>query len=1093
MSGRRAAGVAGRVLAPATPDVFVERPRLLELLDWIERRRLTTLIAGAGFGKSALLAGWARGRRVAWVGASERERSLEAFAAAVVDSLRLRAPGLDSDLGVLLGGVRGPDAGTDSERAVACASLLTRALEERLTRDLVLVVDDFEEVTASEPVARLVEALVLQAPSRLHVAICSRSPLPFAVGRLRAQGQLLELGGAELAFSPAETAALVREVAGPIGDDDVAAIQRSTAGWPAAVRLAVEAMRSAPAGERTLVVARLQRPGGSIFDFLAEEVFAREPEAVQKLLGAVAPLERFTAALCAALGLPDAEAILPALAGRGLFVELHGDIAGWYSLAPPIREFMRARPDARRSDGRSVRRRAARWLEEHGGALDALALAVTDRDGPTIVRLLHRHGARLLAEGGGNAILEAAGALTPEASDADVEALVGEALQATGDWDAALARFERSTALAGGITPGLAWRMGLIHHLRGRLDEALAVYSAGAAAGGEPRDVALTLAWRSAAHWLRGDGEALRNDAARAVALAGEAGDDQALAAAHTALAMLAAFDGDRGANDLHYLQALDHAKRAGDVLQLIRIRTNRGSRHLEEGGFAEAIAELDIALELADVAGFQSFRGLALTNRGDALYRLGRLEEAVADLEAARTLYEHQGSQMVAYPLEKLAEVYAERGRNTQAAACYTAAVEHAEAAGDLQGLVPALSGLARLRAREGVPEASELAARARSFEYGMAHVRAVVADGWVALASGETGRAAAAAEEAASFAAVRRDRVGLAEALELAALAADAPVRASDHLREAVALWSDLGVPVGVARASLALALVAHDEPATRACESELRALGVRDFRLQLDEILRRTTGVPLSVQTLGRFRVLRGGEPVGVTEWQSRKARDLLKLLVARRGKPGPRDVFMDLLWPGEPAGRLGGRLSVVLSTLRSVLDPAKAHPSDHFVGADKASLWLQRETVDVDVERFLAAAAGALSATRRGASDAGVLLAEAEQAYVGDFLEEDLYEDWAVGLREEARTTYVDVARSLARHAGRTGDADVAARLYRRILERDGYDEGAHLALVGTLVSAGRHGEARRCYQAYCARMEEIGVAAALFPESPPEGH
>ncbi len=68
----------------------------------------------------------------------------------------------------------------------------------------------------------------------------------------------------------------------------------------------------------------------------------------------------------------------------------------------------------------------------------------------------------------------------------------------------------------------------------------------------------------------------------------------------------------------------------------------------------------------------------------------------------------------------------------------------------------------------------------------------------------------------------------------------------------------------------------------------------------------------------------------------------------------------------------------------------------------------------------------------------------------------------------------------------------GDADGATRYYLRILERDPYDEGAHLGLVAALVAAGRHGEARRRYGFYAAKMEEISVEAAPFPGSTGSG-
>jgi len=109
-----------------------------------------------------------------------------------------------------------------------------------------------------------------------------------------------------------------------------------------------------------------------------------------------------------------------------------------------------------------------------------------------------------------------------------------------------------------------------------------------------------------------------------------------------------------------------------------------------------------------------------------------------------------------------------------------------------------------------------------------------------------------------------------------------------------------------------------------------------------------------------------------------------------------------------------------------------------------------------------------------------------LAAAEAAYTGDFLEEDAYEEWAIGIREECRAVYTQVVRALADEARARGDTDPATRFYLRILERDPYDESAHLGLVTALEAAGRHGEARRCFRTYCARMDEIGVESAPFP-------
>ncbi|WP_163572779.1 bacterial transcriptional activator domain-containing protein [Fodinicola feengrottensis] len=133
----------------------------------------------------------------------------------------------------------------------------------------------------------------------------------------------------------------------------------------------------------------------------------------------------------------------------------------------------------------------------------------------------------------------------------------------------------------------------------------------------------------------------------------------------------------------------------------------------------------------------------------------------------------------------------------------------------------------------------------------------------------------------------------------------------------------------------------------------------------------------------------------------------------------------------------------------------------------MGTDKYAIELRNLAVDVEV--FLAIAAKAQMEYERGSADAPRALALAEATYSGDFLEEDPYQDWAVPLREEAKARYLELVRLLASIASKAGEYDRAARYRLRALERDTFDEEAHLGLIGALVAAGRHGEAKRRYQ------------------------
>ncbi|MGH3648565.1 MAG: AfsR/SARP family transcriptional regulator, partial [Micromonosporaceae bacterium] len=240
------------------------------------------------------------------------------------------------------------------------------------------------------------------------------------------------------------------------------------------------------------------------------------------------------------------------------------------------------------------------------------------------------------------------------------------------------------------------------------------------------------------------------------------------------------------------------------------------------------------------------------------------------------------------------------------------------------------------------------------------------------------------------------------------------------------------------------------------------------------------------PVRIETMGGFRVIRDGQVVPQAAWKSHKARDLVKILVSRRGRPISIDQLVELLWPGEEPRSVSNRLNVLMSTVRSLLDPDRRYGSDGLLSHDTDSVQLRLTELDVDIESFLADATAGNRLLREGRTEEGLQrLARAEAAYVGEFCETDPYADWAVPLREEARTTYREVASRLAQHALRHEDPDAAVRLLLRILERDPYDEHSHLRLMAVLTDSGRHGDARRHYRGYCARMDELGVEAAPF--------
>lgn len=229
---------------------------------------------------------------------------------------------------------------------------------------------------------------------------------------------------------------------------------------------------------------------------------------------------------------------------------------------------------------------------------------------------------------------------------------------------------------------------------------------------------------------------------------------------------------------------------------------------------------------------------------------------------------------------------------------------------------------------------------------------------------------------------------------------------------------------------------------------------------------------------VRTLGRFEVLAPGaaEP---SRWSSRKARDALKVLIARRGRAIPREELIELLWPDVDLATARNRLSVVLSMVRNALDPDRRLDSDVLV-ADRQAVALDLGLVAVDVDAFFTAAGAALAAIERGAPDTAALVADAlDLADRGPFLAEDPYADWSTVTRAAVERTHRQLLRAMAR-ATEGVHPDEAVGWWARLVEVDPDDDAALGSLVALLERAGRHGEAAVHRESAARRRRSLGL-------------
>jgi ATP/maltotriose-dependent transcriptional regulator MalT/DNA-binding SARP family transcriptional activator len=1065
------------VRPPQLAAGVVARPELEATLQRGARRPLVSLVAGAGWGKSTLVARWLADQPAAWYRVDAEDRDPQQLAAGLATAVATTS------------GRPLPTRPTGSDPGALGAALLAGWADDGPVR---VVLDDVQQLRGSAGL-ELVRTLVGTAGPHLQLVLLAADDLDLIDARHRAAGTVLELDAANLAMGADAVAELLDTELDP--DPALAArLADVTGGWPAAIRLLIESLRAVPAEARSGQVSALAGAGGPIAGYLLAVVLPTLDPAVRRTLLQVALLGTVSIeTLATVTGEPvlDLATRLRAAVRRGLVRWSPTSSEGEVELAPVLRRVLRSWDDPAHGSSETLVTELVDGLlaaGEGGRALEVLTATGRTAD---VVEVLAHHGDALLGRGEVLAVERAAASVTPAERTPTVDRLHGHALAYRGEWSAALACLAAAGAARGGAAHGgamplpteLALPLGLTHHLRGDLGAAADAY------GRAPDDErtathAVLRSWRATCHWLRGERDEARHHADQALSLAEQLEDDHALAHAHTAQALVAASDGDRRGNAGHYRQALTAAERAGDRLQQARIRTNLGSHHLEDGRYDDAKRETDRAIDLASALGYTPILGVAWCNRAEISLRTGALDQAIADATTARELFARIDSRNESYAEHLLGDARREQGELVLARVAYERAIRLVGRAGDHQGLVPAHIGLAKTLASTDPDRAAEVAARALALDGGMERAQALLAGAWVELARGDHDRVRTLATEALEDAERREDPVAVAEAVTCLALVADDPTAG---LRAALRRWQEVHAPLSTARVELGLARRSDraDERAhVASLERRLLAWGCPPdggafpHRAVAAVELRPRT----SIRVLGGFVVERSGRPVPRAAWGSRKARDLLKVLVVRAGRRISREQLADLLWPDEPYEEVTNRLSVALSVVRSVLAEGDASRDAGPIRTVDDAIELDGDAVDIDLVRFEELADEGERAARSGDVAAAVVaLTAAEEAYGGDLLEDDLESTWVVDRREALRSRYVSVARTLAGFVVED-DPDHALRLLLRVLDRDGYDEPAHLEVCRALLRAGRHGEARRRHRIYADRMTELELPA-----------
>jgi LuxR family transcriptional regulator, maltose regulon positive regulatory protein len=420
----------------------VARPRLLSRLDAVLHVPLTLVSAPAGFGKSTLLADWLRQElrienaelrtspsasdsqfsifnsqfKVAWLALDAGDNDPITFLRYLIAAFQTIAPSVG---GTALAMLQGPPPAAETLIRVLLNDLAA------LPHESVLVLDDYQLITTPAIHAALT-VLLEHLPPMLHLILATRADPPLPLARLRARGQLVELRAADLRFTPDEAVAFLTEVMGlPLTLADVLALEARTEGWIAGLQLAALAMR-----DRDDLAGFISAFTGShrfVVEYLATEVFERQPAHLQEFLLQTAILDRMCGPLCdAILGIENeklkiektsvesqpsqfsifnsqfsnsySQLILDQLERANLFLVPLDDERRWYRYHHLFGEVLRGRllAGATPAEIGRLHQRASAWFARQGSIEEAIQHALAAGQPAQAAHLVEQHAEAMI-------------------------------------------------------------------------------------------------------------------------------------------------------------------------------------------------------------------------------------------------------------------------------------------------------------------------------------------------------------------------------------------------------------------------------------------------------------------------------------------------------------------------------------------------------------------------------------------------------------------------------------------------------------------------------------------------------------------------
>lgn len=1065
------------------PPLRRETLRRERLIDWLRVKihsRVVLVTAEAGYGKTTLLADFARHSRrpTMWYRLDAEDRNWVSFIHYLVAAGREIQPGFGSATRDLLDELA---TSTGPTRDTIIATLMR---DFQALGGGALVIDDYHLVDDVPDVRVVVRELLARAPERLSLVFIGRQPPTLPLSRLRTLGEVAELTASDLRFDLAETERLFRDTyARPLEPDVLAELDARTEGWAASLQLVHTALRDRSPGEVRAFVRGMSGAHGELHDYLAEEVVGDLDEETQQFLMRTSILQSVDPDLAAVVvGISEGRAreLIDAVGRLGLLSRRGrgGERSRRYH--PLVRDFLETR--LRGVIGEGAVRDLHRDIARHAGQFDwRLAAhhyaAAADLD--ELMTVIEEAVPEIMG-GGEFALAESYVQQTSATGNAPFELLRSRMELYRGSVEAALEHAEAAVDAAMRSNDDT-----LIDHAL--LNLIAALYAHGRI--GSSRDVARALAARTSSAPLRdiatavvalADGSLDANLDEIREQLIAMAGDQDRRGLIHFAgITWLNIADLDRARGDAQGSQeastkAIEALSTSSASFEVETARINRAWASVLMGNWTDALIDIGAA-ERSELAAYRGeiFMELAslhalLGDRVTANAYLRKAEAADRPLGAISD-YGHLISALLEIRAGDADSARAAIGniqpQRPHASFGFNSLVHLVEA----EIAIAANAGDASVRAAAAVHLSARQGAR---LYHAAARVLMNAIDG-----SAQFGRSV---EEVSAEMPAALSLVAESIATRLGFLSSEQLLLVASEVRARPSRW----------REPLRRALTQGDVATQLACAQLLDEVGDIQDVVTLRRLARKLKAVTgaaglgrglsrhlaprVYIEDQGRIQI-RIGDQLITGSSVRRKVLALLCYLLTRPGMSATRDQTLEALWPDLEPDIAANSLNQTVYFLRRVFEPAfNEDTSPGYVHHDSDVLWLDPELVS---SRSIQTRTKIKAARTDPSPDNVEALSD---AYQGRFGLDFSYEEWAAPYRESMHAAYLEIIESAIQDDVHAGAFDRAITLAQRAVELDPDAEEIELSLLKLYRRTGAHAAAAEQYVHYAAVLQDLGI-------------